>query len=172
MQPITKKSPTAAVGKSYSFTPTASDPEGQPLSFSITNKPAWASFAASTGRLYGTPGSTRVGTYSNIVITASDGETSASLGPFSIEVDQVDLGGGVLFSQHHLHVARGIDAHEFFRQYQVYQVAEKVFQVPVVALRIPREDVSSQVGRGSLSVPVDGDGRIPGVFPAGDDPAW
>jgi hypothetical protein len=77
---------TATVGTSYSFRPTASDPDGQTLTFSITNKPAWASFASTTGRLYGTPDSTRVGTYSNIVISVSDGQASASLPPFSITV--------------------------------------------------------------------------------------
>jgi len=77
---------SATVGKSYSFRPTASDADGDTLTFSVTNKPAWASFSSSTGRLYGTPGSTRVGTYSNIVISVSDGQTSASLPPFSINV--------------------------------------------------------------------------------------
>jgi hypothetical protein len=77
---------SAMVGKSYSFLPTASDPNGQTLKFSIANKPAWASFATSTGRLYGTPDSTRVGTYSNIVISVSDGQVSASLPPFAITV--------------------------------------------------------------------------------------
>jgi hypothetical protein len=77
---------SATVGKSYSFRPTASDPEGQTLKFSVANKPAWASFSTSTGRLYGTPGSGRIGTYSNIVISVSDGQSSASLPPFSITV--------------------------------------------------------------------------------------
>jgi len=77
---------SATVGTSYSFRPTASDPDGQTLTFSIANKPAWASFATTTGRLYGTPGSTRVGTYSNIVISVSDGQARASLPPFSITV--------------------------------------------------------------------------------------
>jgi len=84
---ITGTPPTlATVGKAYSFRPTASDPEGQTLSFSIANKPAWATFSTSTGGLYGTPGSTRVGTYSNIVISVSDGQARTSLPPFSITV--------------------------------------------------------------------------------------
>jgi hypothetical protein len=78
--------PTATVGRSYSFRPTASDANGDALTFSIANRPAWASFSSSTGRLYGTPGSTRVGTYSNIVISVSDGRTSTALPPFSINV--------------------------------------------------------------------------------------
>ncbi len=77
---------TATVGKSYSFRPTASDPEGATLRFSIVNKPAWASFASSSGRIYGTPGSTRVGTYSGIRISVSDGTTTVALPEFSITV--------------------------------------------------------------------------------------
>ncbi len=78
------KSVTA--GKSYSFTPTASDADGDALTFSITGKPAWASFSSSTGRLRGSPGSSRIGTYPDIVISVSDGQASASLPPFSIDV--------------------------------------------------------------------------------------
>ena len=39
----------------YSFTPTASDPNGDALTFSITNTPPWATFNTSSGRLSGTP---------------------------------------------------------------------------------------------------------------------
>jgi hypothetical protein len=77
----------ATVGLTYSFTPTASDPEGQPLTFSIRNKPAWAYFSVSTGRLRGTPTASHVGTYSSVVITVSDGTTSVSLPAFSIAVN-------------------------------------------------------------------------------------
>jgi hypothetical protein len=77
---------SATVGKSYSFTPTASDAEGDALTFSITNKPVWASFSSATGRLWGSPGSGRIGTYSNIMISVSDGQASAALPPFSIAV--------------------------------------------------------------------------------------
>ena len=77
---------SVAVGKSYSFTPSASDADGDALSFSITGKPAWASFSSSTGRLSGSPGSSRIGTYPNIVISVSDGEASATLPPFAINV--------------------------------------------------------------------------------------
>jgi hypothetical protein len=77
---------TATVGKTYSFTPTASDPEAQTLTFRIKNKPAWAYFSSSTGRLRGTPTLSHVGTYSNIIISVSDGTTSVSLPAFSIAV--------------------------------------------------------------------------------------
>jgi hypothetical protein len=79
--------PTATTGQAYSFTPSASDPEGDTLTFSITNKPSWASFGASTGRLSGTPGSADVGEHVGIVIQVSDGFTSSSLPSFSITVD-------------------------------------------------------------------------------------
>jgi len=71
------------VGKSYSFTPQASDADGDKLTFSITNKPAWASFDTSTGALTGSP---TVGTFANVTITVSDGQQSASLSAFSIAV--------------------------------------------------------------------------------------
>ena len=70
----------------YSFIPNTSDPDGDNLTFSISGKPVWAVFDASTGRLSGTPGAGHVGTYGNIRITVSDGATSAVLGPFSIAV--------------------------------------------------------------------------------------
>jgi hypothetical protein len=76
----------AKAGQPYSFKPTAQDPDGDPLTFSITNKPAWATFDASTGTLYGTPTSANVATFSNIVISASDGKASASLPAFAITV--------------------------------------------------------------------------------------
>ncbi|MGJ8679421.1 putative Ig domain-containing protein [Paraglaciecola sp.] len=61
-----------------SITPNATDQNGDNLSFSITNKPSWATFSTSTGRLRGTPSFTDAGTYSNIKITASDGSLTDS----------------------------------------------------------------------------------------------
>lgn len=74
------------VGQAYNFTPTASGPSGYTLTFSISGRPAWASFNSSTGQLSGTPTMANVGTYSNIVITVSDGLSKSSLAPFSISV--------------------------------------------------------------------------------------
>jgi nitrite reductase/ring-hydroxylating ferredoxin subunit len=68
------------------FTPVASDPERARLTFSISNKPAWASFSTSTGRLAGTPAGTDAGTFSNIIIRVTDGRTWTSLAAFSITV--------------------------------------------------------------------------------------
>lgn len=86
-------SATATVGVAYSFTPTASEPDGDPLSFSVTNKPAWASFSIATGTISGTPTAANVGTYSNIVISTTTGHASASLAPFSVVVQQPAAAG-------------------------------------------------------------------------------
>ncbi len=77
---------SVVVQDQYSFIPTASDPDGDALVFSISGLPSWASFNTSTGALTGTPDSGDVGVYSNIVISVSDGSLSQSLAPFSIEV--------------------------------------------------------------------------------------
>jgi len=77
---------SVAPGAAYSFTPSASDANGDPLRFSISRKPGWASFDTTTGRLSGTPGTSNVGTYTNIVISVTDGNPYVSLAPFSITV--------------------------------------------------------------------------------------
>jgi hypothetical protein len=86
--PVISGTPTTSVmqGSTYSFQPTASDPDGNPLTYSITNAPSWATFSTATGRLQGTPAAANVGTYSNIVIRVSDGSATASLPVFSINV--------------------------------------------------------------------------------------
>lgn len=76
------------VGSAYSFRPTAADADGDKLTFSISNKPSWATFSTSTGQLSGTPGSSAAGTYSNIAISVSDGKSSRSLSAFAISVKQ------------------------------------------------------------------------------------
>lgn len=80
----------------YSFTPTASDPDGDTLTFSVSGLPDWASFNQSTGSISGTPVDADVGAYSNISITVSDGTASATLGPFSITVNAISLGSVTL----------------------------------------------------------------------------
>jgi Putative Ig domain len=84
---ISGQPPTSVrAGSSYSFTPSASDPDGDSLTFSVSNRPAWVTFNSATGTLTGTPGAANVGTYSGIVISVSDGTSSASLPAFSIQV--------------------------------------------------------------------------------------
>jgi hypothetical protein len=67
------------VGRQFSLRPSASDPDGQSLSFSISNRPSWLSFSSQTGEVSGTPGAADVGTYTNIRITVSDGQANASV---------------------------------------------------------------------------------------------
>jgi hypothetical protein len=94
---ISGSPPTSIVeGQAYSFTPTANDPDGDMLNFSITNKPSWATFNTSTGRLSGTPGTGTVGSYANIQIKVSDGAVQASLGAFTIVVQQSANGSATL----------------------------------------------------------------------------
>ncbi len=82
------------VGYQYTFVPTASDADGDRLMFSIVNKPAWATFSQSTGKLTGTPGSSNVGTTSGIIISVSDGIATVSLPAFSITVGTTGSTGG------------------------------------------------------------------------------
>ena len=92
---ITGTAPTSVVaGQAYFFAPTASEPGSNALTFLIFNRPSWASFSTSTGQLTGTPTSANVGSYSNIVISVSDGSQSASLPAFTITVSQPSGGNG------------------------------------------------------------------------------
>lgn len=88
--PVISGTPPASVaaGSTYSFAPTASDPDGNTLTFSIQNRPSWASFDPATGRLSGTPSDAQLGTFANIAISVSDGVAAVALAPFSITVTQ------------------------------------------------------------------------------------
>ena len=96
--PVISGSPatSATVAQAYSFTPSASDPDGQALTFSIVNKPSWATFNTSTGRLSGTPAAANAGTYSGIAISVSDGAATASLPSFTVTVQQIQLGSATI----------------------------------------------------------------------------
>ena len=80
--------PTTSVvaGNNYSFQPTASDPNGDPLVFSINKRPSWARFDTATGRLYGVPTSADAGRTRDIVISVSDGKYVAKLPRFTLRV--------------------------------------------------------------------------------------
>lgn len=80
----------------YRFVPSASDADGDPLSFGITNRPHWATFNTGTGELKGTPTEADLGTYSNIVISVSDGQLTAQLPTFAITVEAYALGSATL----------------------------------------------------------------------------
>jgi hypothetical protein len=77
---------SVVVGQAYSFQPSATDPEGDPLTFSASNLPVWATLNSTTGRISGTPTSADIATYSGITISVSDGTATQALEPFSIAV--------------------------------------------------------------------------------------
>ncbi len=80
----------------YSFQPTASDADGDKLSFSVANKPDWAAFDPATGRLSGVPPDGITGTHSNIEIKVTDGRAEAVLPTFSIIVSPPVIGSTTL----------------------------------------------------------------------------
>jgi len=83
---------SAVVGTTYSFSPSATASAGSKLTYSVQNKPLWASFDTTSGALSGAPDASNVGTYANIVISATDGSANASLAAFSITVTDVTSG--------------------------------------------------------------------------------
>ncbi|WP_440875138.1 Ig-like domain-containing protein [Thalassotalea sp. PLHSN55] len=88
--PTISGDPTTSLidGNAYSFIPTATDIEGDtPLAFSITNKPAWASFDTDTGELSGNPTPADVGITSGIVIRVEDPSLDGNdLAAFDLEI--------------------------------------------------------------------------------------
>jgi hypothetical protein len=96
--PTITGAPATAVtaGTAYSFKPTAADANGDALTFSISGQPSWATFSNTTGQLSGTPAAGNAGTYSNIVISVTDGKATTSLTAFSIAVKQATVGSAQL----------------------------------------------------------------------------
>ena len=88
--PVISGTPSTAIiiSNAYSFTPNASDPDGDTLAFSVQNMPRWAQFSTATGALTGMPQLGDVGNYTNIGISVSDGDLSSSLPQFSVNVVQ------------------------------------------------------------------------------------
>ena len=89
---------SAKTNQPYTFQPTASDPDGDTVTFSVQNKPAWASFDTKTGTLAGTPSSSSTGTFANITIVASDGTNKSQLAPFNITVASTATTGSATLS--------------------------------------------------------------------------
>lgn len=87
---------SALYGRQYSFVPTADDANGDVLTFSITGRPAWATFNSATGRMQGTPTPADVGTSANISINVTDGAATTALAAFSIRVVATASGSATL----------------------------------------------------------------------------
>lgn len=91
-QPVTQ----LTVTRPWTFQPSASDPRSEPLTFTVANKPSWATFDPATGKLSGTPGAGAVGTYSNIVVAVTDGTTSVALPMFALVVQSLPVEAATL----------------------------------------------------------------------------
>lgn len=75
----------------YRFIPIASDNDANDqLTFSILNKPTWASFDSRTGQLSGIPTNVDIGVTQGIVISVSDGIDSVALPAFDLTVVDVN----------------------------------------------------------------------------------
>lgn len=126
---------TVVAGQAYSFQPSASGPRGAAFTFSISNKPDWATFSTSTGLLSGTPTPAAVGAYASIIITVSAGAASASLPAFTIQViaDSAGTSATTLSAEYPGDI--GIDAapsvvwHENFSEASVSAVAARYSDV-------------------------------------------
>jgi VCBS repeat-containing protein len=77
----------------YSFVPTVENLDGDPLTFSIVNQPAWASFDSQTGQLSGIPDTINAGTTRGITISVFDGVSSVSLPAFELTVLTATING-------------------------------------------------------------------------------
>ena len=75
---------TVAMNHNYAFVPMAKGANGHALSFSVRGKPGWATFNTLNGALTGVPNAP--GVFSAIVISVTDGITSATLPAFNITV--------------------------------------------------------------------------------------
>lgn len=88
---ISLASQSVLVGRELRVRPTASDPDGQKLTFSIQNQPAWLKLDSRTGEIAGTPTEADVGMHEKIRLTVSDGQAQASV-TFSVTVTAVANG--------------------------------------------------------------------------------
>jgi len=85
------------VDETFHFKPRASDPSQRSLRFSIENRPGWARFDPTSGRLAGTPRPADIGTYDGIRISVSNGVSSASLDGFSVTVSDTQPGRATVY---------------------------------------------------------------------------
>ncbi|KZN38142.1 Ig-like domain-containing protein [Pseudoalteromonas luteoviolacea] len=110
----------------YTFRPDYRDVDGDTLQFKIENLPNWAQFDASNGALQGTPNNSNAGIYSDIRISVTDGEYTASLPAFSIEVQYSQLAAPTTVQSHvsnagykHKIVALSWDEVDYAKSYDI-----------------------------------------------------
>lgn len=66
----------------------AIDPEGGTLIYTTRNLPSWLTLDPDLGSITGTPQTQDIGLYEDIRINISDGNNTATAGPFYIQVEQ------------------------------------------------------------------------------------
>ena len=90
---ITSSAPTSATeGQNYSYAAAANDPNGDPLTWSLTTNPTGMTVGSSTGQVQWTPTTAQVGNH-NVTLEVSDGQVSASQS-WTITVSPASTGGG------------------------------------------------------------------------------
>ena len=90
---INGNAPTTVVqNSSYAFTPAASDPDFDPLTFTVSGLPSWAGFDSTNGSMSGTPGEGDIGLYEDITISVNDGNLVTSLPAFDLLVLEMSHG--------------------------------------------------------------------------------
>ncbi len=77
---------TVVAGTGYAFQAIGADPDGDRISYGATNLPSWLGINTANGILSGTPSAAHVGVHANITISVTDGNSTASLAPFTIAV--------------------------------------------------------------------------------------
>ena len=87
---------SVSIANAYQFDPAARDADGDVLTFRIAGRPRWATFSTATGRLSGIPAAADVGTYSNILISVTDGAADATLAAFAVTVVATASGSAML----------------------------------------------------------------------------
>lgn len=90
--PMISGSPITEINQNdaYAFTASATDAEGHTLTFSLSNNPSWMTINSITGQVSGTPGNDDVGTHHNVVVAVSDGFSTVTLAPFTVQVHNVN----------------------------------------------------------------------------------
>jgi hypothetical protein len=87
---------TAEVGQPYSFVPTVVATTDSKWTYTVKNKPAWAAFNGLTGALSGKPASATPASFDGIVISVSNGTSTAALPAFNIDVTEATAGTATL----------------------------------------------------------------------------
>lgn len=97
--PVLSSTPLTSIAETqlYQSVLAISDADGDTLTVSVENLPAWANFDSSSRTISGTPSLSDAGSYPDIKITANDGKGAVELSSFTIEVENsVQVSGKVI----------------------------------------------------------------------------